>query len=67
MAAVLACGPDAVLSHRAALALWDLRTSDEWLDRGNRAGAAAGGLRRLVRCTSEVLADNDAPRSTGFR
>ncbi len=24
MAAVLACGPDAVLSHRAALALWDL-------------------------------------------
>jgi very-short-patch-repair endonuclease len=25
MAAVLACGPDAVLSHRAAVALWDLR------------------------------------------
>ena len=25
MAAVLACGPDAVLSHRAAAALWDLR------------------------------------------
>jgi very-short-patch-repair endonuclease len=25
MAAVLACGPDAVLSHRAAVSLWDLR------------------------------------------
>jgi very-short-patch-repair endonuclease len=25
MAAVLACGPDAVLSHRAAIALWELR------------------------------------------
>src|SRR5205807_7036063 len=25
IAAVLACGPDAVLSHRAAVALWDLR------------------------------------------
>lgn len=25
MAAVLACGPDAVLSHRTAIALWDLR------------------------------------------
>jgi very-short-patch-repair endonuclease len=25
MAAVLACGPDAVLSHRAAVALWELR------------------------------------------
>jgi very-short-patch-repair endonuclease len=25
LAAVLACGPDAVLSHRAAAALWDLR------------------------------------------
>jgi very-short-patch-repair endonuclease len=25
MAAVLACGPEAVLSHRAAIALWDLR------------------------------------------
>jgi very-short-patch-repair endonuclease len=25
LAAVLACGPDAVLSHRAAIALWDLR------------------------------------------
>lgn len=25
MAAVLACGPEAVLSHRAAVALWDLR------------------------------------------
>lgn len=27
MAAVLACGPDAVLSHRAAAALWGLRNS----------------------------------------
>jgi very-short-patch-repair endonuclease len=25
MAAVLACGPDALLSHRSAMALWDLR------------------------------------------
>jgi very-short-patch-repair endonuclease len=28
LAAVLACGPDAVLSHRSAAALWDLRPSD---------------------------------------
>jgi very-short-patch-repair endonuclease len=27
MAAVLACGPDAMLSHRAAIALWELRPS----------------------------------------
>jgi very-short-patch-repair endonuclease len=27
MAAVLACGPDALLSHRAAAALWELRTA----------------------------------------
>jgi predicted transcriptional regulator of viral defense system len=25
MAAVLACGPDAVLSHRSAISLWELR------------------------------------------
>jgi very-short-patch-repair endonuclease len=28
LAAVLACGPDAVLSHASAAALWDLRPSD---------------------------------------
>src|SRR5690349_15355012 len=28
MAAVLACGPSAVLSHATAAALWDLRRSD---------------------------------------
>ena len=28
MAAVLACGPDAVLSHLAAAALWSIRQSD---------------------------------------
>lgn len=28
MSAVLACGPEALLSHRAALALWDLRRSE---------------------------------------
>jgi uncharacterized protein DUF559/putative AbiEi antitoxin of type IV toxin-antitoxin system len=28
MAAALACGPDAVLSHRSAAALWQLRTDD---------------------------------------
>ena len=31
MAAVLACGPGAVLSYRAALALWDLRLSESGL------------------------------------
>ncbi|MGZ4181957.1 MAG: DUF559 domain-containing protein [Solirubrobacteraceae bacterium] len=31
MSAVLACGPDALLSHRAALALWDLRRSESGL------------------------------------
>ncbi len=43
MAAVLACGPDALLSHRAALALWDLRDGGEWLDRGNRSRAGQAG------------------------
>jgi hypothetical protein len=28
MAAVLACGPDALLSHRSAIVLWDLRPND---------------------------------------
>jgi very-short-patch-repair endonuclease len=31
MSAVLACGPAALLSHRAALALWDLRRSESGL------------------------------------
>ena len=34
MAAVLACGPGAVLSHRAAAALWGIRGGDE--DRSHR-------------------------------
>jgi very-short-patch-repair endonuclease len=44
MAAVLACGPDAVLSHRRALALWEVRPpSDGRIDvtvqgRGGRKG-----------------------------
>ena len=33
MAAVLACGPDAALSHASAAALWELRPSEAtWID-----------------------------------
>ena len=40
MAAVLACGPDAVLSHRSAAALWGIRT-----DSRNRLDVTAPGRR----------------------
>jgi very-short-patch-repair endonuclease len=45
LAAVLACGPDAVLSHRSAAELWGLllvtgRTADVTVPRGRRASAA---------------------------
>lgn len=48
MAAVLACGPDAVLSHRAAAALWRLRPERQGsidVTAPNRRGRTPGGIR----------------------
>jgi very-short-patch-repair endonuclease len=55
MAAVLACGPDAVLSHRSAAALWDLRPiPDDPIDvsvparpRRSRSGIRVHNVRTL--------------------
>lgn len=55
MAAVLACGPDAVLSHRSAAALWAIRPTA--MPQADVSLATAGGRRRrpgliLHRCVS---------------
>ena len=43
MAAVLACGPGALLSHRSAADLWGLRQNSQWIEvtvrHGNRGGS----------------------------
>jgi predicted transcriptional regulator of viral defense system len=47
LAAVLACGPDAVLSHRSAAALWDLRPSARTaidVSTPSRAGRSRAGI-----------------------
>jgi very-short-patch-repair endonuclease len=60
MAAVLACGPEAFLSHRAALALWDLRqTASGLIEVTVRGPGKPGPEGVLVRCT-RVLAKDDA-------
>jgi hypothetical protein len=61
MAAVLACGPDALLSHRDAAALWDLRaTAHTRID----VSVARPGLRShpgfQVHCTAPWHADDYA-------
>jgi very-short-patch-repair endonuclease len=59
MASVLACGPEAFLSHRSALALWDLRASASGLIEVTVRGPAKPGPDGvLVRCT-RVLTDAD--------
>jgi very-short-patch-repair endonuclease len=59
MAAVLACGPAAFLSHRSAVALWDLRqTASGVIEVTVRGPAKPGPEGVLVRCT-RVLADAD--------
>ena len=45
MAAVLACGPDALLSHRSAAALWDLAPTSSPLIDVTAPRARAGQLR----------------------
>jgi very-short-patch-repair endonuclease len=53
MAAVLACGPDAVLSHRSAAALWGIRQSS-----GTRIDVTAPG--RRGRTPAGIAAHRDA-------
>lgn len=67
MSAVLACGPGAVLSHRAALALWDLRTSDSGLIDVTVPGRSRQRARAGI-CVhkSEVLTDNDRAEVDGI-
>ena len=66
MAAVLACGADAFLSHRAALALWDLReTASGLIEVTVRGPAKLGPDGVLVRCT-RVLADADVAEVDGI-
>src|SRR5690242_6951818 len=67
MAAVLACGPDAALSHRTALALWDLRRSESGLidvtvpGRTGRHGPNGVRVHR-----SKVLHDRDVTQVDGI-
>jgi very-short-patch-repair endonuclease len=66
MAAVLACGPEAFLSHRAALALWDLREAASGLIEVTVRGPGKPGPEGvLVRCT-RVLANTDAAEVDGI-
>src|ERR1700760_2574012 len=66
MAAVLACGPGAVLSHRAALALWDLRRSESGLiavtvpGRSGRRGPSGVRLHRSKLLLESDVAEVDA-------
>jgi very-short-patch-repair endonuclease len=66
MAAVLACGPNALLSHRSALALWDLRpTPGGPIDVTVVGPGKPGPDGVLVRCT-RVLADQDVAEVDGI-
>lgn len=65
MAAVLACGPDAVLSHRAAAALWDLRAPPAGKFDVTAPGKHShGGIR--CHTTSVPLAPQDRTRIDGI-
>lgn len=67
MAAVLACGPGALLSHRAALALWDLRRSESGVidvtvpGRSGRRGPEGIRVHK-----SEMLEDGDVAAVEGI-
>ncbi len=70
MAAVLACGPDAVLSHRSAAYLWGL--VDEWeepidVTAPNRRGRSPDGSRRASRWVASADRQDDAPRRSPAR
>lgn len=66
MAAVLACGPEAFLSHRTALALWDLQQKESGaIEVTVRGPGKPGPDGVLVRCT-RVLADRDGAEVDGI-
>jgi len=66
MAAVLACGPEAFLSHRTALALWDLQQKESGaIEVTVRGPGKPGSEGVLVRCT-RVLADQDVTEVDGI-
>ena len=68
MAAILACGPDAVLSHRSAAALWGLRPSARPVTdvtTPGRSRRAEGGHRRSTWCA--IWTSGIAPSRTGCR
>jgi hypothetical protein len=70
MAAVLACGPDAVLSHRSAAALWGLRAdnrpkTDVSLPRPSARAKRAIEVHRSVTVTpADVTAEDGIPCTT---
>ena len=64
MAAVLACGPEAVLSHHSAAALWELRNAP-----GGKIDVTAPGRRRIagIRChTARTLDPRDRTTIDGI-
>jgi len=66
MAAVLACGPEAFLSHRTALALWDLQQKESGaIEVTVRGPGKPGPHGVLVRCT-RVLAGHDVTEVDGI-
>jgi very-short-patch-repair endonuclease len=66
LAAVLACGPDAVLSHASAAALWDLRPSDAvTIDVTVRGSSRRRGPRLRVHRTRDLPA-HEAETATGI-
>ena len=56
MAAVLACGPGAVLSHRSAAALWGIRGRSRAGDRGD-GGAKSRSAAAIERHFAVLPAD----------
>jgi hypothetical protein len=66
MAAVLACGPGAVLSHRAAAALWRIRggTAIEVTVPSPKRGRAGIRLHRAVLCDDETTTHHGIPTTT---
>jgi hypothetical protein len=62
MAAVLACGPGALLSHRSAAALWDLRRSERSRIDVTAPGRRRRAIRRIEAHRSRTLVPRDAAR-----
>ena len=66
MAAVLACGPDAVLSHRSAAALHELRPTSQRQDRRHRPWTAQAGHRDKIRIHSSTFDPEDIATVDGI-